>query len=70
MKLSTKVEVGESIEYVITLPPGSEGEDSVGLHCLGKVLRSSASTGKHEAAHPFSVAATLERYEFVRLRSA
>lgn len=66
----TKAEVGESIEYVIALPRASESENSIGLHCLGKVLRSFATTGKHDAAHPFSIAATLERYEFVRLKSA
>jgi hypothetical protein len=51
------VQVGGSIEYVITLPriPGSRVE--VKLRCIGKVLR----------RDPESVfAATLERYEFLR----
>jgi hypothetical protein len=54
-------EIGASIEYVINL--GSPSEQSVSLRCIGKVLR----------AHPldstestFDIAATLERYEFVR----
>jgi len=50
--------IGEPVEYMITLPstPGS-GDQRVRLHCLGKVVRLSPEAG---------VAATLERYEFVR----
>jgi hypothetical protein len=50
--------IGEPVEYMITLPstPG-HGDHKVRLHCLGKVVRISPETG---------VAATLERYEFVR----
>jgi hypothetical protein len=54
-----RVEVGEPIEYVITLPkvPGSRVD--VRLHCVGKVVRSAAQS---------AFAATLERYEFLRQR--
>src|SRR5260370_14898740 len=50
------VEVGETMEYLITFPkpPGSHSE--VRLRCVGKVLR-----GDMQA-----FAATLERYEFIR----
>ena len=49
--------IGEPVEYVITLPtPQGEGE-RVRLHCIGKVVR---------FARKAEVAATLERYEFVR----
>lgn len=53
-------EVGEIIEYYITLPkvPNIEGE--VQLRCMGKVIR-------HYDRY---AAATLERYEFVRNRPA
>ena len=53
------VEVGESIEYLITLPkiPGSRVD--VRLRCVGKVVRSAAAS---------AFAATLERYEFLRQR--
>ena len=52
-----RLRIGEAVEYVITLPsPPSPGEN-VRLHCLGKVVR---------YAHGAGVAATLERYEFVR----
>jgi PilZ domain len=53
------VEVGESIEYIITLPkvPGSRVD--VRLHCVGKVVRNAPKS---------AFAATLERYEFLRQR--
>jgi hypothetical protein len=49
------LEPGESVEYMITLPTSSE-MDRVRIRCLGKVVRRSDS----------ELAATLERYEFVR----
>ena len=55
------VDVGELIEYLITLPSGLEGE--VKLRCMGKVTRLEGLTG------PRAVAATVERYEFVRLKA-
>jgi PilZ domain len=55
-------EVGGSIEYVITLHELSE--QSVRLRCAGKTLRYNRL---RESAQPaFEIAATLERYEFVR----
>ena len=52
------IEVGERIEYVITL----SGENPpVRIRCLGKVLRS-----VQNAAGDFDVAVTMERYQFVR----
>jgi hypothetical protein len=53
------VEVGESIEYLITFPkvPGSRAD--VRLRCVGKVIRNEPQT---------TFAATLERYEFLRTR--
>ncbi len=55
-------DLGSSIEYVITL--GGSLEQTVSLRCIGKVVRYKKiadSTGP-----VFDVAATLERYEFVR----
>jgi len=54
-----------AIEYVISL---SEDEKRpVNLRCLGKVVRlERATTGRHGGAQAYHVAATLERYEFVR----
>lgn len=49
------VNIGDPVEYVITLPSDS-AVSNVRLKCLGKVVRNDG----HESA------ATLERYEFVR----
>jgi hypothetical protein len=53
------VEIGESIEYLITLPKASGTRADVRLRCVGKVVRSDTES---------AFAATLERYEFVRQR--
>jgi hypothetical protein len=51
------VEVGQSIEYLISLPTGTRIGD-VRLRCVGKVVRRDEDQQ--------ALAATLERYEFVR----
>jgi len=58
-------EIGGRIEYIITL--NSEGGVSVQLRCMGKVLRCHPAS---DTSRPtFQVAATLERYEFLRGRN-
>jgi len=57
-----EADVGGSIEYVITL--SGPTEQRVNLRCIGKILR--CSKAPETAATAFDVAATLERYEFVR----
>jgi len=58
-------DLGGSIEYVITL--NREGPQPVQIRCVGKVLRAVPSNGSTEDERPgFEIAATLERYEFVR----
>ncbi len=59
----TRVEAGEPIEYTIHLLPSPESPQRVWLRCLGKVTRAQASPA---SGSEFEVAATLERYEFVR----
>jgi hypothetical protein len=49
--------IGEPVEYVITLPTSPAPGTQVRLRCMGKVVRLVKETG---------IAATLERYEFVR----
>jgi hypothetical protein len=51
------LEVGESVEYMITLPKAPGTRVDVRLHCMGKVVRH---------AQESTFAATLERYEFIR----
>ena len=55
----TPVEIGASIEYMITLPKAPGTRSDVRLRCVGKVVRS---------AEQSRFAATMERYEFVRQR--
>ena|SRR5689334_17492130 len=52
-----QVTVGDSIEYLITLPQAPGTRVDVRLRCMGKVLRE-----ENESVY----AATLERYEFLR----
>jgi hypothetical protein len=57
-------DLGGPIEYVITL--SQDGGAPVNLRCIGKVVRSQ-HLPLHERGN-YQVAATLERYEFVRDR--
>jgi hypothetical protein len=63
--VSIEIEVGEPIEYIITFPTHPINGASVSLRCLGKVLRLEPN-GQDPEDGSVLVAATLERYEFVR----
>src|SRR5438067_8817162 len=54
-------DLGGPIEYIITL----DGPQSVNLRCMGKVLRADPIPLEDQNSG-FQIAATLERYEFVR----
>jgi hypothetical protein len=56
-KANTALTLGENVEYVITFPTPPEAKLEVRLRCVGKVVRFSPDA---------EVAATLERYEFIR----
>lgn len=55
---NTDVQVGEPIEFLITLPTGATGQH-VRLRCVGKVVR-------RDKVQAHDMAATVERFEFVR----
>lgn len=59
-----EIQVGEPIEFLITLPTNAEGKE-VRLKCMGKVVRFDHSHTREPRKTP-AVAATLERFEFVR----
>jgi PilZ domain len=60
-------ELGGPIEYVIAL--NHEGPQAVSLRCMGKVLRADrVRTSAEIDPVNYQIAATLERYEFVRGR--
>jgi hypothetical protein len=54
-------DIGASIEYVIAL--GGPSDQRISLRCIGKVLRANRSDSGESA---YDIAATLERYEFMR----
>lgn len=55
-------DIGASIEYVIAL--GGPSDQRVSLRCIGKVLRANRADSGESV---YDIAATLERYEFLRL---
>ena len=60
-------DLGGPIEYVITL--NHEGPQAVNLRCIGKILRADrVPTGADQQPPAYQIAATLERYEFIRER--
>jgi hypothetical protein len=61
-------ELGGPIEYIITLT--HHGPQIVNLRCIGKVVRADPVWHDSPDQEPpaYQVAATLERYEFVRER--
>jgi hypothetical protein len=59
-------DLGGPIEYIITL--NREAGRLVNIRCVGKVVRAErVGGGLREDATAYQVAATLERYEFIRL---
>ncbi|HLK67544.1 MAG TPA: PilZ domain-containing protein [Bryobacteraceae bacterium] len=61
-------DLGGPIEYIITL--NHDGPQPVNLRCVGKVLRAERAQPATEAgSKAYQIAATLERYEFVRERT-
>jgi len=61
-----QIPVGDAIEYLITLPASNRDGSSVRLRCLGTVVRLEPNQRRNSKERPFDIAATLERYEFVR----
>lgn len=58
-------DLGGPIEYIITL--NQDGVQHVNLRCIGKVLRTERMEAPPQAGSlAYQIAATLERYEFVR----
>ena len=77
-KTDHPIEVGESLEYYVTLPTAPSPNERLRLRCVGKVIRTlSPSLRSHSAGHPSPdadpghvLAVTMERYEFMRQRVA
>ncbi|MSO19784.1 MAG: PilZ domain-containing protein [Acidobacteria bacterium] len=56
--------VGTSVEFLMTLPEPLTKGSPVRIKCIGKVVRV-AQNGNGSSSH-VGIAATIERYEFVR----
>ncbi len=63
---SLNMEVGEQIDYIITFPTGSASGGVVYMRCLGSVVRTGPGKSDRGGKSLMLVAATLERYEFLR----
>ncbi len=66
-----QMEIGDPIEYMVTLPSSVSLNTQVRIRCMGKVMRTEPREEGVEliSRRPFRIAATLERYEFIRTKS-
>ena len=70
-KTDHPIEVGESLEYYVTLPTAPSPNERLRLRCVGKVIRTLSHSLGHPDPDPGHVlAVTMERYEFMRQRVA
>ena len=60
----SRMEIGGPVEYIVTLSAGSGG--TVNLRCMGKVLRQEENPSASSDSEAFTIAVSLERYEFMR----
>ena len=62
-EFASPLDVGTALEFVLTLPEQITKGNAVRIKCVGKVVR--VDQGKAQDG-PLGVAATIERYEFLR----
>lgn len=62
-EIGSPLDVGSSLEFVLTLPEPITKGNPVRIKCIGKVVR--VERAPRSGGH-IGVAATIERYEFVR----
>lgn len=67
-KTDHPIDLGESLEYYVTLPTAPSPTERLRLRCVGKVVRVLSEAHEAPPAHVFAV--TMERYEFMRQRVA
>ena len=61
-EIGVPMDIGSSLEFVLTLPAEITQGKSVRVKCKGKVVR----VDKGDGDNSVGIAATIERYEFVR----
>ncbi len=62
-EFGSPIDVGTALEFVLTLPGEITKGSAVRIRCVGKVVRVDRAA---RAASSVGIAATIERYEFVR----
>ncbi len=62
-EFSAPIDVGSSLEFILTLPGEITQGNAVRVRCRGKVVRVDRTSGDGDT---LGLAATIERYEFVR----
>ena len=62
-EFASPLDVGTALEFILTLPEQITKGNAVRIKCVGKVVR--VDQGKTEPGS-LGVAATIERYEFLR----
>ncbi len=62
-EFSSPIDIGTPLEFVLTLPEQITKVSAVWIKCVGKVVRVDRSSADAES---IGVAATIERYEFLR----
>ncbi len=62
-EFASSLEVGTPLEFVLTLPEQITKGNAVRIRCMGKVVRVDPGTSEEGS---LGVAATIERYEFLR----
>jgi hypothetical protein len=63
-EFDSPLELGAPVEFLLTLPEPITKGSPVRIRCIGKVVR--VDGGHHAGVENVGVAATIERYEFVR----
>lgn len=63
LEFSTPMDIGSSLEFVLTLPAEITKGQAVRVKCMGKVIRVDKGL---TAENSVGVAATIDRYEFLR----
>jgi hypothetical protein len=60
--VDAKFEIGNQIDFIITLPQQVTQSNDVNIHCQGEIVRVERSENGHTG-----IAARIERYEFLRI---
>ena len=67
-KTDHPIDLGESLEYYVTLPTAPSPTERLRLRCVGKVVH--VLNDSHDTSPDHVLAVTMERYEFMRQRVA